>query len=193
MPKLDRRKKRTLMKLTEACIDMMLEIGYDRIAVRSLARRAGVSSSTFYRHFTDKDDLLTRVSLDAMQAFRDALAPAQSPREEAALLFAYARRNPKIIHLYASLPPESRAGQAARQVLADMVRERYRPRDSSNVDPEIAINHICIAYTEVVMWYLKNLDRYSPEDIAEICGDLVVRAAVDVAFEAREEWLQSFS
>ena len=74
-----------------------------------------------------------------------------------------------------------------------MVRERYRPRDSSNVDPEIAINHICISYTEVVMWYLKNLDRYRPEDIAEICGDLVVRAAVDVAFEAREEWLQSFS
>ncbi len=193
MPKLDRRKERTLKKLTEACIDMMLEIGYDRITVRSLARRAGVGSSTFYRHFTDKDDLLTRVSQEAMQAFRDALAPAQSPREEAALLFAYARRNPKIIYLYASLPPETRAGQVARQALADMVRERYRPRDSSNVDPEIAINHICIAYVQVVMWYLNNLDRYSPEDIAEICGDLVVRAAVDVAFEAREEWLQSFS
>ena len=122
MPKLDRRMERTLKKLTEACIDLMLEIGYDRISVRGLARRAGVGFSTFYRYFQDKDDLLTRVSLDAMQTFRDALAPAQSPRDEAVRLFRYARQNPRAILLYASLPPGSRAGQAARQVLADMVR-----------------------------------------------------------------------
>ena len=193
MTKLDKRKERTLNKLTEACIDLMLEIGYDRISVRSLARRAGVGSSTFYRHYQDKDDLLTRVSLEAMQNFKDALAPAQSPRDEAALLFRYARQNPKIFLLYASLPPGSRAHQATRLVLADMVRERYRPRDSSNVDPDIAINHICVAYYEIVMWYLNNLDRYSPEDIAEICGELVVRAAVEVAFEPREEWLARFT
>ena len=193
MTKLDKRKERTLNKLTEACIDLMLEIGYDRISVRSLARRAGVGSSTFYRHYQDKDDLLTRVSLEAMQNFKDALAPAQSPRDEAALLFRYARQNPKIFLLYASLPHGSRAHQATRIVLADMVRERYRPRDSSNVDPDIAINHICVAYYEIVMWYLNNLDRYSPEDIAEICGELVVRAAVEVAFEPREEWLARFT
>lgn len=193
MPKPDRRKERTLVKLTEACIDLMLEVGYDRISVRGLTRRAGVGSSTFYRHFQDKDDFLTRVSLDAMQAFKDALAPAQSPRDEAVLLFRYARQNPRIFQLYASLPPGSQAHQATRLVLADMVRERYRPRDSSNVDPDIAINHICVAYVELVMWYLNNLDRYTPEDIAEICGDLVVRAAVELAFVPREEWLQRFS
>lgn len=66
MRKPDRRKKRTREKLTEACIDMMLEIVYDRITVRGLTRRAGVGSSAFYRHFQDKDDLLTLVSLDAM-------------------------------------------------------------------------------------------------------------------------------
>ena len=97
------------------------------------------------------------------------------------------------MRLYASLPPDSRARQAARRVLADMVRERYRPRDSSNVDPDIAVNHICVTYFELVMWYLNNLDRYSPENIAEICGELVVRAAVDVAFAPREDWLQRFS
>lgn len=193
MPKRDRRKERTLKKLTEACISLMLEVGYDRISVQGLARRAGVGSSTFYRHFQDKDEFLTRVSLDAMQGVRDALAPAQSPREEAVLLFRYARQNPRIFLLYAALPLDSQARKAVRCVLADMVRERYRPRDSSYVNPDIAINHICVAYYELVMWYLNNPDRYSPEDIAEICGDLVVRAAVEVAFEPREEWLQRFS
>lgn len=193
MSNLDRRKERTLKKITEACINLMLEVGYDCISVRGLARRAGVGSSTFYRHFQDKDDLLLSVTLDAMQSFKDALAPAQSPREEAVLLFRYARRNPRVFLLYATLPPDSQARKAVRLVLADMVRERYRPRDSSNVIPDIAVNHICVAYTEVVMWYLNNLDRYSPEDIAEICGDLVVRTAVEVAFEPREEWLQRFS
>ena len=82
MRKLDRRMQRTRTKLTEACTDLMLEIGYDRITVRGLTRRADVGSSTFYRHFQDKADLLTRVSLDFMQRFKDALAPAQSPRDE---------------------------------------------------------------------------------------------------------------
>ena len=192
MPKLDRRKERTLRKLTEACISLMLEFGYDRISVQGLARRAGVGSSTFYRHFQDKDELLTRVSLDAIQGVKDAVSPAQSPREEAVLLFRYARRNPRIFLLYAALPPDSQARRAVKQVLKDMVRERYRPRDSSNVSPDIAINHICVAYNELVMWYLNNPDRYSPEDIAEICGELVVRAAVDVAFVPREDWLERF-
>lgn len=157
MRKPDRRKKRTREKLTEACIDMMLEIVYDRITVRGLTRRAGVGSSTFYRHFQDKDDLLTLVSLDAAQGIRDAVAPAQSPREEAVLLFRYARQNPRVFLLYASLPPGGQAHQVTRLLLADMVRERYRPRDSSNVDPDIAVNHICVAYTELVVWYLNNL------------------------------------
>ena len=193
MPKLDRRKERTLKKLTEACINLMLEIGYDRISVRGLARRAGVGSSTFYRHFQDKDDLLLRVSLDAIQGVRDAVAPAQSPREEAVLLFRHVRQNPRVFLLYAALPADCQARRAVRLVLADMVRERYRPRDSSNVIADIAVNHICVAYSELVMWYVNNLERYSPEEIAEISGDLVVRAAVDVAFVPREEWLERFS
>ena len=193
MQNLDRRVQRTRAKLAEACIDLMLEIGFDRISVRDLTRRAGVGSSTFYRHFQDKDDMLTCVSLEAAQALRDAVAPAQSPREEAVLLFKFARQNPKIILLYVSLPPDSRARQATRLILADMVRERFRPRESSIVDPNIAINHICVAYSELVVWYLDNQDKYSPEEIAEICGDLVVRAAVEVAFEPREDWLQRFS
>ena len=82
MRKLDRRMERTRTELTEACIDLMLEIGYARISVRGLSRRADVGSSTFYRHFQDKADLLTRLSLDLMQRFKDALALAQSPRDE---------------------------------------------------------------------------------------------------------------
>jgi len=124
MPELDRRKERALKKLREACLNLMLEIGYDRISVRGLARRANVGSSTFYRHFQDKDDLLTRVSLEFMQHFKDALAPAQSPRHEAVLLFRYARQNPRDFLLYASLPPGSQAHQATRLMLADMVRAR---------------------------------------------------------------------
>lgn len=171
----------------------MLEVGYSRISVRGLVKRAGVGSSTFYRYFHDKDDLLTYVTRNALNEFRNSVAPAQSPREEAVLLFRFAKQNPRTIRLYASLPPNSRARDAATQVLADMVRERFHPRDSSNVMPDIAVNHICVAYTELVMWYLDNTDRYRPEEIAEICSDLIVRAAVEAAFVPREEWLLRFA
>ena len=54
----DRRSKRTRQLLGSALVELMLEQRYDTITVQDILDRADIGRSTFYAHYTDKEDLL---------------------------------------------------------------------------------------------------------------------------------------
>jgi AcrR family transcriptional regulator len=54
----DRRARRTRQTLHETLMRLTVERGYDGLSVADIAAAADVGRSTFYAHFTDKDDLL---------------------------------------------------------------------------------------------------------------------------------------
>ena len=45
-------------RLVVAAVDLFTEQGYDATTVAQIAERAGVTRSTFFRHFSDKRELL---------------------------------------------------------------------------------------------------------------------------------------
>jgi AcrR family transcriptional regulator len=55
--KIDRRIRRTRDRLGDALMELVLEKPFDTITVQDVLDRAGVSRSTFYVHYNDKDDL----------------------------------------------------------------------------------------------------------------------------------------
>jgi AcrR family transcriptional regulator len=55
--KIDRRIRRTRDRLSDALMKLALEKPFDTITVQNVLDRAGVSRSTFYVHYNDKDDL----------------------------------------------------------------------------------------------------------------------------------------
>lgn len=56
----DRRSQRTRQLLIEALAELMREKRYSAISVQEITDRANVGRSTFYAHFTDKDDLMVQ-------------------------------------------------------------------------------------------------------------------------------------
>lgn len=54
----DRRTQRTRQLLTDALGELVRTKRYEAITVQEIADRANVGRSTFYAHFTDKDDLV---------------------------------------------------------------------------------------------------------------------------------------
>jgi AcrR family transcriptional regulator len=54
----DRRIQRTRALLRDALMSLILEKGYESITIQDIADRANVARTTFYLHFSDKDDLL---------------------------------------------------------------------------------------------------------------------------------------
>ncbi|MEV4896936.1 TetR/AcrR family transcriptional regulator [Nonomuraea sp. NPDC055795] len=55
---MDRRVRRTRQAIQGALVELTLEKGYDAVTVTDIIDRADVGRSTFYAHFTDKQDVL---------------------------------------------------------------------------------------------------------------------------------------
>jgi AcrR family transcriptional regulator len=62
-------------RLAAAALDLFVEYGYEQTTVAQIADRAGLNRATFFRHFTDKrevlfagEDVLARLFADAIRA-----------------------------------------------------------------------------------------------------------------------------
>src|SRR5215204_3030846 len=72
--KADARVQRTRDALGDALIALMQEKGFDTITVQDVLDRAHISRSTFYSHYSDKDDLLMSDSEEFFEALSMALS-----------------------------------------------------------------------------------------------------------------------
>ncbi|MET0701120.1 MAG: helix-turn-helix domain-containing protein [Mycobacterium sp.] len=72
-------------RLVVAAVDLFTEQGYDTTTVAQIAERAGVTKSTFFRHFSDKRELLVagQETLSKLLADGIAEAPASASPLEA--------------------------------------------------------------------------------------------------------------
>ena len=81
-------------RLGVAAVELFAERGYDDVTVVEIAERAGLAKRTFFRHFTDKREILFRGQDAYRQMFADAIAgaPAEASPMEAigAALAAFA-------------------------------------------------------------------------------------------------------
>lgn len=77
-PKVDRRVRRTRDALGDALIALIQEKSFETITVQHVLDRAGVGRSTFYAHYSDKDDLF----LSDLEDFFETMSTLLSRRKE---------------------------------------------------------------------------------------------------------------
>jgi len=70
-------------RLVDAALELFRERGYNRTTVGEIAARAGLTERTFFRHFTDKREVLFGGGRDFEQGITDAIAGA--PRDASPL------------------------------------------------------------------------------------------------------------
>ena len=68
-------------RLEEAALELFAERGYDQTTVAAIAERAGLTERTFFRHFTDKREVLFAGGpvLEELLVTAVAEAPAEKP------------------------------------------------------------------------------------------------------------------
>lgn len=143
--KMDARVERTRAALGGAFTSLFFERPYDRITVDAIARRARVGRSTFYEHFTDKEDVLAatlRAPLTALAACVEHVAPPLS-----AVLVAlehFAEHGDQARRLLSS---SSRAAVA--RVLGAMIEERLEARNAGSSAAEQKLTALAIAHAQL--------------------------------------------
>jgi AcrR family transcriptional regulator len=113
---IDRRVARSREMLHQALLSLIIEKGYEQITVEGICERANVGRSTFYAHFTSKDDLkrggLEHLCRELIEQQRSASSLANTDVRGLAFtltMFEHARDH---IHLYRALAG-SRGGAIA--------------------------------------------------------------------------------
>ncbi|MDI1448609.1 TetR/AcrR family transcriptional regulator [Polyangium sp. 6x1] len=74
----------TRRAILDAAAELLAEAGAERLSIREVCARAGVTAPTVYHHFGDKDGLVLKVLEDSFTAFVqtvDALDKPQDPIE----------------------------------------------------------------------------------------------------------------
>lgn len=182
---IDRRALRTRTALHRALLGLIVERDYDEISIGDITDAADVGRSTFYAHFTDKDDLL-RSGLGHLRGhLLDARRSAGEGEGAASGTLWFSRfmtEHLKEQHqLYRALM-RGRAGpiiiDKMKALLSEFVRAELASRDSGPgaqaAPPEIAVRFVVGAYMSVVTWWLDRGARETPEEIDQAFRDLAV-------------------
>lgn len=181
---MDRRALRTRRALHEALIRLIIERDYDGISVSDITDAANVGRSTFYAHFTDKDDLLRSGTAHLRTIlFREHDTAIAGEERADWRTLGFSRF--MTVHLqeqqllYRALM-RGRAGpiiiETLREYICEIVRAELTPPEgaASKAPPELAVQFVVGAYMSVLTWWLDRGAREPPETIDRAFRELAL-------------------
>ena len=192
MAKADRRVQRTRALLQKALIDLISELGYDAITIQHIVDRANVGRTTFYLHYSSKDDLFMSCHEAIVSEFhfeprsprsREELlspeAPAGMTRAYRHLLDARALLYP-IFQGKDNLLILRRIRDRSAQDIEASLRAAFAEADST-IPFDVLANYLAGARIALVQWWLEKRQPHTLQDLAQMFHRLQ-RAAIRDAF-----------
>jgi AcrR family transcriptional regulator len=182
---IDRRAARTKAMLQRAHISLILEKGYEAITVEDICDEANVGRSTFYAHYSNKDDLKRSGFEHLRKQLVDRQKEAQATPGDikdrsfgfSLTMFEHARDH---IDLYRALAG-GHGGTVSlgqiRQILSNLVRNEFAAAASKNsadiVPRELVVQYIVGAYMAVLVWWLDGGAKLPPKQMDAMFRRLV--------------------
>ncbi|MFG3097925.1 TetR/AcrR family transcriptional regulator [Streptomyces sp. NPDC048202] len=178
--------------LRAACLraarELLEEDGSAGLSLRAVARRAGVSATAPYRHYADRDALVSAVAAEGYRELAEYLAAAhpepRTPDELASVAVAYVRfalDRPAMFRVMFAEPcdPNSEERVAATAAISEYVRGIVRAV-FPGVDPDALSTTVWALVHGLAFLHLDGkLDSSTPEVV-----DAQVRASVRALFGA---------
>jgi AcrR family transcriptional regulator len=171
--RLDRRVGKTRRALKEGLTDLILEKGYEAVTVQDIIDRADVGRSTFYAHFTDKEDLLMAILSDLQVpgpeiSSRKADDPAFGWTLELFIHFGSARRLFKALASSQSGPPGQREMTSWLEELAEAELARLRaPRQLDPVQRETVVRFLVGTFMGFMVWWMRDGNENLPAETVD--------------------------
>lgn len=183
----DRRVRRTRRLLRDALVSLSLERGYATVTVEDITERADLGRATFYKHYTDKDDLLDRVVTDLLDELQDRLRPLVQASEvgftgkPALEIFRHADEERDAYRMVLRGEGDGRALRQFTQAQTEATADVFRARAAhEGVTPRISVDVLARAWVgeqlAVLAWWLEQDPRpMPPEDATRMLLDLSLR------------------
>ena len=181
----DRRIEKTKNLLHEALGSLIREKPYEEIVVQEILDRANVGRSTFYMHFSDKDDLLVSGIHDMLRLVRSTEWPSSVKRPERLIRFSL----PIFEHIHrhrhtgsAKMGARGRAvihehlrKEVAELIAADVKKDLQSHRKTAGQMPsDLLVQYIASTFILVLNWWVETRSPLPPNDINKLFSDLIL-------------------
>ncbi len=183
---IDRRVRRTRDQIQKAFMDLMLEKGYSSVTVQDIIDRANVGRSTFYAHFTDKEELLG-IQLEDFRGYlrQNRCYSHVQPGEPQLPILGFSlailrHAEGHFEHHLRLLVKSDAAGIIHRRILkilkdcAQEELEAISREYSSSVPLDALAQYIINAFLGLMTWWLENKLPYPAEQMNQLCYSLIV-------------------
>ena len=180
---MDRRAARTRKALHGALMALILRKGYDASTIQDLIDEADVGRSTFYAHYTGKEDLLRR----GFQTLRAELTEAQhtarsraegSQAEPLGFSLAMFEHAAGYTDVYRALVG-GRGGVVAlseiRRALAEIVKKELAVQEGETVPQGVCVEFVVGTFLTVLTWWLERRPGPWPAEADAIFRHLAIR------------------
>ena len=163
---LDQRTRQTRTALFEAFAALVLERAYDDIRVADIIAKAGVSRSTFYQHYRNKDDILA----GTMSGIFSVLADAASNRGDPIAILAILQHwwtNRTVARVILNGPAYRRLARD----LAACIDERLQESTPAEVEPvtqRLRAVQLAEGFLGLIRAWLSGEVKCREEDLAKL-------------------------
>ena len=177
---IDRRSLRTKATLQHALNSLIQKKDYEAITIKDICDAANVGRSTFYAHYTSKDDLKRRgfdkLRKELADRQQEALATAADNGDRSLgfslTMFEHARDH---VNHYRALVG-GRGGAVSlgsiRQILSDLVRNEIVATGGKNsadaIPRELVVQYVVGGYMAVLTWWLDEGAKLPPKRLDAI-------------------------
>jgi AcrR family transcriptional regulator len=160
----DARAKRTRERLSWALVDLIREKDYDAISVQEVAARAQVGRSTFYAHFSDKEDLFIQHSVVFHAAFGKCLTWDERSKSWRFPLAGLCEHVREFRFLYEALAKSRKLDRILRMgqlVMAKGFEQciAARAREPDSVPAALVAQHYAATVANLLTWWM---DHHCP-------------------------------
>lgn len=182
---MDRRVIRTREALQRALMTLIAERSYDDISVDDICRVAKVARSTFYTHYTGKDDL-KRAGLETVAT--SFVSHGGSGSGGLAFSLPMFRHAQDHIHHYRAMKDNHGAAVALgtiRQMVTSQLRKELRTSSLPAGEREFATEYLAGAFMAVLAWWLEEGLPSPSEEMDRLYQTMSTGALAGVDRQAR--------
>lgn len=174
----DRRVKRTNQLLANALISLAQEKDFDSITIREIAQRADISYSTFFRHYTNKEELMLDLLQTIISEMRGVIT--QPPEIVGRLIFERVNENPVLYRVLLNSMRSNSINKHVRERVIAEIRNNQPQGNSQMIPPEIVANHLMVSILGLLEWWLENNMPYPPEEMGIFYYELIMKPVVNL-------------
>jgi AcrR family transcriptional regulator len=177
----DRRSRRTRQLIGSALTQLMTEKRFDDITVQDILDRADIGRSTFYAHYTDKEDLLANEVARVIHNFETYATEwghAHGGLLPSLELFRHIQQQRQFMYPFLGGSRAETTTRSLQTSVSKIVEQKLQTMIPDTVTPSIplpVVAHFVVStFLMLLNWWFENDLRQSPEQMNEIFQKLVM-------------------